>query len=127
MAGEIVYADLRHLGDGSSIQKHHSKSYLGGKCLFQILGRFLDLFTLRFACFFISMLRFPRSWRTLLWVKYLLRQDPGLKRWERERKGWEHVTDIWKTYCFQDSSPGGQNGCQETQQEPKHLDGKESC
>uniref|UniRef100_A0A674GZT9 Killer cell lectin-like receptor subfamily G member 1 n=1 Tax=Taeniopygia guttata TaxID=59729 RepID=A0A674GZT9_TAEGU len=24
MAGEIVYADLRHLGDGSSIQKHHT-------------------------------------------------------------------------------------------------------
>lgn len=128
MAGEIVYADLKHLGDVSSAEKHRGKSYFGGKCLFQVLGRLSDLFTFGFACFFTSMLRFPRPWRTFLWVKCLLRWDPGLKRGgKRERKGWERVTDIWKQFYFQDSSPGGQNGCQEAQHEPTHLDGKESC
>lgn len=33
MAGEIVYADLKHLGDVSSAEKHRGKSYFGGKML----------------------------------------------------------------------------------------------
>lgn len=73
MAEQIVYADLRHLGGGSSAEKRHGKSYFGVKCFFQVLERLSGLFTFKFACFFISMLRFPRSRRILLWIKCPLR------------------------------------------------------
>lgn len=33
MAGEIVYADLRHPGDCSSAEKHRGKCYFGEKML----------------------------------------------------------------------------------------------
>lgn len=88
MAGEIVYADLRHLGGGSSAENHGGKSHFGGgNASFKFWKDFWICLFL--GCFFISMLRFLRSWRTLLWVKCLLRWDPGLKRGgerERERK-----------------------------------------
>lgn len=39
MAEEIVYADLRHLGDGSPGEKHRGKSYFGGKMLASHFGK----------------------------------------------------------------------------------------
>lgn len=39
MAEEIIYADLRHLGDGSPGKKHHGKSYFLGKMLVSIFGK----------------------------------------------------------------------------------------
>lgn len=51
MAGEIVYADLKHLGDVSSAEKHRGKSYFGGKMLVSSFGK-----TFGFVYFWVCLL-----------------------------------------------------------------------
>lgn len=70
MAGEIIYADLRHPGDGfSSAEKRHGKCYFGGKALISSFACFGKTFG--FACFSIPMLNFPRYMENVGWIKCL--------------------------------------------------------